>query len=80
MFVTEENNAISMKWPSLIAKNAKNLCFTKKKFGRIDSRGRIFSQAEKELGLSSFLSKSKVPNDFPFYLEHSWERTRFQTD
>jgi hypothetical protein len=27
----------ALKWPSLIAKNGKNPCFTKKKFGRIDS-------------------------------------------
>ncbi len=31
MFVTSENNAFTIKQPSLIAKNGKNLCFYKEK-------------------------------------------------
>ncbi len=44
------------------------------------ARGRIFSQAENKLWVSSFLARNELFKDFPLYLVHSWERAHSQTD
>jgi hypothetical protein len=40
--------------------------FTKKKFGRIDSRGCIFSQAGNELGASLFPAWKELSMHYPY--------------
>jgi hypothetical protein len=52
----------------------------RKKFGRIDSWGRIFSQPGNELGVSSFLAKNKLLNAFLLYLVPSCEQACSQID